>query len=76
MPKWEICTTCGTKYNPTLYTAEERLLQAIFGEHLCPKCKVEQNTVKCTKCMNRTTSPIYYNDDPYHSECLAKVVGK
>lgn len=38
MSRWEHCSKCGKAYNPNVFTVEERLLQAIFGEHLCPHC--------------------------------------
>ena len=76
MPRWETCSKCEAKYNPSKYTAEERLLQAIFGEHLCPKCIKHIDAQICAKCDKDVLSPIYFNDDPYHSKCLAEVLGQ
>lgn len=76
MPRWEHCSKCGKAYNPNAYTAEERLLQAIFGEHLCPHCFTLKDAVTCVKCNKDTLTPVYYNEEPYHSKCLAVVLGQ
>lgn len=74
MPRWEYCSKCGKAYNPDVFVAEERLLQAIFGEHLCPKCFNLKNASTCTKCNKEVLAPVYFEDEPYHSKCLAETL--
>jgi len=75
MPRWEYCSKCGKAYNPNESTADARLLQAIFGEHLCPHCFTHKNAQICVHCSKVVLAPVYYNDEPYHSKCLAEVLG-
>lgn len=74
MPRWEYCDRCGNAYNPNVYTAEERLVQAIFGEHLCPKCLRQTHATYCDACTEEVLAPVYYEDVPYHSKCLAEML--
>ena len=55
----EQCKECGAPL-----TAEERLLNAIFGEetNLCPKCVEEKNAPKCSVC--RMTTYLSINGEP------------
>ena len=76
MPGWERCNKCGRAYNPNLYTPEERLLQAIFGEHLCPKCLKYAHATFCVMCEKEVLTPVYYEDEPYHPGCLAEMLGQ
>ena len=76
MPRWEHCNKCDKAYNPNNYTPEERLLQAIFGEHLCPHCLKYKDAQICTHCNREVLAPVYYNEEPYHSKCLAEVLGQ
>lgn len=61
----EVCDGCGRKYR-IWQTAEERLLQAIFGKPLyCKKCAEKAKWPACKSCGLPTQSGLYYNDDPY-----------
>lgn len=74
MLRWESCNKCGKAYDPTEFTAEERLLQALFGEHLCPHCHTHRDAQVCVKCVEEVLAPVYYEGEPYHSKCLAEVL--
>lgn len=74
MPRWEYCSKCDKAYNPRVLTPEERLLQAIFGEHLCPHCSAHRDAQICARCNKEVLAPVYFEDSPYHSKCLAEVL--
>ncbi len=76
MPRWEHCSKCGEAYNPNKFTAEQRLLQAIFGENLCPKCFATKGSSICVECNKDVSELVYYNEESYHSICLAEVLGQ
>ena len=74
MPRWEYCSKCSKAYNPTQLTVDARLLQAIFGEHLCPHCFTYKDAGICVKCSKEVLAPVYFEGEPYHSKCLAEVL--
>ena len=74
MPEQKYCSKCGKAYNPRDFTADERLLQAIFGEHLCPHCFEHRDAQICVKCNREALVPVYFEGEPYHSKCLAEVL--
>jgi len=64
----ETCEECGKKYR-IWQTAEERLLQAIFGRKiLCKPCAYRAKWPKCTQCGLPTQSGLEFNDKPYCAE--------
>ena len=69
----ETCEKCNRKFRIYL-TAEERLLQAIFGKQtLCRKCALEAKYPKCTKCQKITTAGLEFNDLPYCPRCMGEL---
>jgi len=74
MPRWETCSKCGKPYNPTVFTPEERLLQAIFGEHLCPHCMTYRDSAICTHCGKEVLAATFFEGEPYHSKCLSEML--
>jgi hypothetical protein len=72
--KWLICSKCGKHFRDDR-SAEEALLEAIFGEVLCYKCRTEKGCETCTKCgilisPYLDNKPYYFANQPYHKECL------
>lgn len=66
----DTCSNCGRRFKPW-QVAEERLLQAIFGQRpLCKKCAKEGKYPKCTICGKPTTANLYFNGNPYCPEHL------
>ena len=67
------CTNCGKQFWSTR-TAEEDLLDAIFGEVLCPDCKILELPT-CSNCKGVILGePIYYETKPYCRDCIDTVV--
>ena len=67
----ETCSECGRRFRDRR-KAEQALLEAIFGEMMCPQCRHKKDFVTCTACsepVERGTE-IYYEKLPYHSKCL------
>jgi len=63
------CSRCRVQFERE-QTAESRLLEAILpgGPTVCPACSLIQ--AECTKCSTGIEHPIYFEDKPYHPECL------
>jgi len=64
-----ICSCCGDLFEEP-HTPERALLDAIFcnTDHYCPNCHPYYPL--CTKCQKEEENPIYYENKPYHPECL------
>lgn len=75
VPKKWYCDVCGKTYSPNKLSPEERLLQALFGEHVCPSCLEHRSAKICAKCNKLVLKPVYFEDEPYHPKCLAEVFG-
>ena len=69
------CAKCGSLFREW-ESAEEMLLQAIFGEGpLCKKCTRKRDKdmlYLCTSCGSRIEKDkeVFFNSEPYHSYCL------
>ena len=62
----ELCMDCQKEL-----TAEERLLNAIYGDApICKDCYDNRKYPHCTKCGKPTKDNLYYNNLPYHTGCL------
>ena len=59
----ETCSECGRRFRNT-YTAEQALLEAIFGDLMCPQCKHKKDFVTCTAC----NEPLQVWGDSYRDE--------
>lgn len=47
-------------------TPEQKLLRALFGDDSDHRLA----QVKCNKCLKGVKTPIYFNGEPYHKQCL------
>ncbi len=67
----ETCSECGRNFRDKR-TAEQALLEAIFGELLCTECKQKKDFVTCSTCNEPIEKgrAIHYEDLPYHYYCL------
>jgi len=69
--RWLECSECGKNFRDKR-TAEQALLEAIFGEMLCPECIQKKEFITCIACNEpvKRGTEIYYENLPYHSKCL------
>lgn len=61
------CSECGKTFQDNR-TPEKALLEAIFSELLCPKCRQKKDTITCTACNEpiKKGREIYCEGLPYH----------
>jgi len=65
-----VCEICGRSFKE-YRTAEEALLQAIYGEKpLCKECYSKKDLVPCSNCGTLTNGLVLYEGKPYCSRCL------